>query len=128
MKRGRPVIYISIFIIVVIGFLFYQYIIKIYESTVEVEPKNLFADNQSTVTISVIPLNSFGWKALFRNAPAEFEIIEGNTLVEILQHDKENGKLILKAISSTGKVVVQIKSKYSLLPMVVEIIIEPNLT
>jgi hypothetical protein len=128
MKRGRPAIYISIFIIVVIGFLFYQYIIKIYESTVEVEPKNLFADNQSTVTISVIPLNSFGWKALFRNAPAEFEIIEGNTLVEILQHDKENGKLILKAKSGTGKVVVQIKSKYSLLPMVVEIIIEPNLT
>jgi len=128
MKRGSPAIYISIFIIVVIGFLFYQYIIKIYESTVEVEPKNLFADNQSTVTISVIPLNSFGWKALFRNAPAEFEITEGNTLVEILLHDKENGKLILKAISSTGKVVVQIKSKYSLLPMVVEIIIEPNLT
>ncbi|HEX9740503.1 MAG TPA: hypothetical protein VGA29_06975 [Ignavibacteriaceae bacterium] len=128
MKRGRPAIYISIFIIVVIGFLFHQYIIKIYESTVEVEPKNLFADNQSTVTISVIPLNSFGWKALFRNAPAEFEITEGNALVEILLHDKENGKLILKAISSTGKVVVQIKSKYSLLPMVVEIIIEPNLT
>ena len=128
MKRGSPVIYISIVIILIIGFFSYQYLVKIYESTVKLEPQNLFADNQSTVTISVIPLNSFGWKALFRNSPAEFEIIEGNSLVEIKLLDKEEGKLILKAKSETGKVVIKIKSKYSLLPMVVEILVQPNLT
>ncbi|MDO8549670.1 MAG: hypothetical protein Q7S39_05910 [Ignavibacteria bacterium] len=128
MKRGSPVIYISIVIILIIGFFSYQYLVKIYESTVKVQPQNLFADNQSTVTISVIPLNSFGWKALFRNSPADFEIIEGNSLVEIKLLDKEEGKLILKAKSETGKVVIKIKSKYSLLPMVVEILVQPNLT
>jgi len=128
MKRGSPVIYISIVIILIIGFFSYQYLVKIYESTVKLEPQNLFADNQSTITISVIPLNSFSWKALFRNSPAEFEIIEGNSLVEIKLLDKEEGKLILKAKSETGKVVVKIKSKYSLLPMVVEILVQPNLT
>jgi hypothetical protein len=129
MKRGSPVIYILILIIIlIIGFFFYQYLIKIYESTVKVEPQNLFADNQSTITVYVIPLNSFGWKALFRNSPAEFEIIEGITLVEIKFLDKDEGKLILKAKSETGKVVVRIKSKHSLLPMVVEIMIQPNIT
>ncbi len=128
MKRGSPVIYISILIILIIGFFFYQYVIKIYESTVKVEPQNLFADNQSIVTISVIPLNSFGWKALFRKSPAEFEIIEGGSLVEIELLDKEEGKLILKAKSDGGKVVVKIKSKHSLLPMIVEILVQPNFT
>ena len=129
MKRGNPVFYISIFIaILIIGFFVYQYLIKIYEATLKVEPQNLFADNQSIVTISVIPVNSFGWKALFRSSPAEFEITEGSKLVEVKFLDKENGKLILKAKSETGKVVVRIKSKYSLLPMEVEIIILQNLT
>lgn len=128
MKIRRPVIYIPILIILIIGFFSYQYLIKIYESTVKVEPQNLFADNQSTITISVIPLNSFGWKALFRNSPAEFEIIEGGSLVEIELFDKEEGKLILKAKSETGRVVIRIKSKHSLLAMIVEIQIHPNVT
>lgn len=129
MKRGNPVIYISILIIILIlGFFIYQYLIKIYESTVKVEPRNLFADNQSTLTISVVPLNAFGSKALFRNSPAEFEIIEGGSLVKIQLLDNENGLLILKAKSETGKVAVKIKSKHSLLPMMVEIMIQPNVT
>ncbi|HSP88950.1 MAG TPA: hypothetical protein VLN45_12515 [Ignavibacteriaceae bacterium] len=128
MKKGSLVIYISIVLIIIIGFFFYQYLVKIYETTVIVEPKELFADNQSTVTINVIPLNAFGWKALFRNSPAEFEITEGKSLVEIIEQNKEEGKLILKAKSETGKVVVTIKSKYSFLPMIAEIIIHPNLT
>lgn len=127
MKRRSPVIYISILITLTIGFFLYQYLIKIYESTVKVEPQNLFSDNQSTITISVIPLNSFGWKALFRNSPAEFEIMEGGSLIEIELLDKEKGKLILKAKSETGIVLVRIKSKHSLLPMIVEIQIQPYL-
>ncbi|OGU74312.1 MAG: hypothetical protein A2V93_04870 [Ignavibacteria bacterium RBG_16_34_14] len=128
MRRRSLLIYISILVILIIVFFVYQYLIKIYESTIKIEPQDLFADNQSTVTISVIPLNSFGSKALFRNSPAEFEIVEGSSLVEIKFLDKEEGKLILKAKSETGKVVVKIKSKHSLLPMIVEIPIQPNIT
>ncbi len=111
-----------------VSFLFYKYFINIYETTVEVEPEKLFADNQSSVIISVIPLNAFGWKALFRSSSAEFEIIEGKFLAEIQLIDSDHGKLILKAKSETGKIVVKIKSKYSLFPMIVEIPVYPNFT
>jgi hypothetical protein len=128
MKKGKLIIYILISLIIIFGFLAYQYLFKIYESAVIVEPKNLFADEQSTVTISVIPLNAFGWKALFRDAPAEFEITEGESLVEITGINKEKGTLTLRGKSETGKVVVKIKTRYSLLPMLVEIPVIRNLT
>src|SRR5690606_37611072 len=128
MEKKGIIIYTVIILSLIIFFLFYQYFVKIYETTVNVEPDKLFADNQSTIIISVIPLNGFGWKALFRNSPAEFEIQEGKNLVEIVKYDSENGKLILKAKSETGKVVVKIKTKFSLLPMVAEIFIYPNFT
>lgn len=128
MKRGSLVFYILTPALIIFTFLFYQYIIKVYESTIEVEPEHLFADNQSTLKITVIPLNGFGWKALFRNSPAEFEIVEGKALVEVVLEDNESGEIILKAKSETGKIVVRIKSKHSLLPMMVEVFIQPNVT
>jgi hypothetical protein len=128
MKRGNLVIYIIIPVVLILGFLLYQYLFKVYEAVAEVEPAELFADNQSTVEIIVIPLNSFGWKVPFRSSPSEFEIIEGKSLVEIKLMNREEGKMILSAKSETGKVVVRIKSRYSLLPMIVEIPIHPNLT
>ena len=127
MKKGNLIFYIAGLIVVLLAFLAYQYLFRIYESTVEVEPENLFADNQSTVTINVIPLNAFGWKPLFRSSHAEFEITEGEALVEIISITKDEGEIILKAKSETGKVIVKIKSEYSLLPMVAEINILPNL-
>ncbi len=127
MKKGKLIIFIIVPSLLILGFLFYQYFIRIYESTVKVNPPNLFADNQSTVTVSVIPLNGFGGEALFRKASAEFEITEGKSLVEIVSINNDEGRLIFKAKSETGKVVVKVKSKFSLLPMVVEIRIEPNL-
>jgi len=127
MKRST-IIFLSIVFLLLVSFLFYKYFINIYETTVEVEPEKLFADNQSSVIVSVISLNALGWKALFRNSPAEFEIIEGESLTEIQFTDSINGKLILKAKSETGKIIIKIKSEYSLFPMIVEIPIYPNYT
>jgi hypothetical protein len=110
----------------IVGFLFYHYFINIYEVTISAEPKALYADNQSEVVISVVPLNSFGWRALFRTASAEFEIIEGLPLVEIIKIDRVNGKMILKARSEKGKVIIEIKSPFSLLPTIIEIPVYPN--
>ncbi len=90
------------------------------------EPEALYADNQSEVVVSVVPLNSFGWRALFRTASAEFEIKEGLPLVEIIKIDKANGKMILKAKSEKGKVVIEIKSPFALLPTIIEIPVYPN--
>jgi hypothetical protein len=129
MNKRRINIYTAFIIFfLIIGFLFYQYLINIYEVTVLVEPEALYADNQSTVIVSVIPLNSFGWKALFRTVTAEFEIEEGNTLVETIKADTKNGKLFLRAKYETGKVTIKIKSEYSLLPTTVEIPVYPNYT
>jgi hypothetical protein len=129
MNKRRINIYTAFIIFfLIIGFLFYQYLVNIYEVTVLVEPEALYADNQSTVIVSVIPLNSFGWKALFRTVTAEFEIEEGNTLVETIKADTKNGKLFLRAKYETGKVTIKIKSEYSLLPTTVEIPVYPNYT
>ncbi len=96
------------------------------KSLVSSKPEALYADNQSEVVISVVPLNSFGWRALFRTASAEFVIKEGLPLVEIIKIDKVNGRLILKAKSEKGKVVIEIKSPFSLLPTIIEIPVYPN--
>ena len=122
---------INIYTIIIIssligGLLFYHYFINIYEVTVSSKPEALYADNQSEVVISVVPLNSFGWRALFRTASAEFVIKEGLPLVEIIKIDKVNGRLILKAKSEKGKVVIEIKSPFSLLPTIIEIPVYPN--
>lgn len=120
-------IYIIITILFLIALLFiYQYVFGIYEVTYSVDHKNLFADNTSTVTIKVIPVNSFGWKAPFRESSAIFNITEGGDLIEILTNDAKRGALTIKAKDKPGKVVIRVKSEHSLLPTEIEITIEPN--
>jgi len=124
--KGSIIIFISFLLLLSAGLIFYKYFINIYETTVSVEPAELYADNQSLATVSVVPLNSLGWKALFRTSPAEFEIIEGGSLAEIVFMDSGKGKLILKAKSVTGRIVINIISEYSLLPMRVEVPVHHN--
>lgn len=120
-------IYLILFLIILAAALFcYNYIFNIYEVTYNLSSNSLFADNKSTVTISTIPLNAFGWKAPLRNAPTNFEIREGKYLVEIIFQNNKNGILTLKAKNKTGQIVVFVKSKYALLPSSFEIPIYPN--
>ncbi|MEI7810896.1 MAG: hypothetical protein WCJ01_00565 [Ignavibacteria bacterium] len=99
---------------------------NIYEVSFKVSDVVLFADNKSTSIIEVIPLNSFGNRVPFRKSPAEFQIVEGVDLVEIIQNDIDNGILTLKAKDMPGKITVRIKSEYSLMPSLIEISIQPN--
>ena len=112
--------------LLIISFALYQYVFSIYEVTYSVRLEKLFADNQSTITINAIPINSFGWKAPLRNVYAKFEITEGNDLVNIISENDAEGSLTLQAKNKTGKVVVLIHSKFALLPSSIEIIIYPN--
>lgn len=105
----------------------YQYIFGIYEVTYSVDGKVMFADNTSSSTIKVVPINAFGWKAPFRSSSTEFSIIEGNELVQVIENNSSEGVLVLKAKNVPGKVVIHIKSEHSLLPSNIEITIEPNL-
>jgi hypothetical protein len=120
-------IYLALSILAIIIFLFGKlYLFNIYEVTYEVKPEKLYADNQSVVRIQAIPINAFGWKAPFRSAPADFEIKEGADLVYVQKNDKDNGTLIIKAKDKPGTVTIFVKSKYSMLPTALDIIIEPN--
>jgi len=123
----RKEIYLILFLILLIVSLFvYMYVFNIYEVNISVKPKELFADNQSVVTIHTIPLNSFGARVPFRNVFSDFKINEGENLVTIVRQDNLNGILIIKAKDRTGKVEVIIKTEKSLLPSVVDIFIRPN--
>ncbi len=117
---------IALLVLSIISFALYQYVFSIYEVTYRVTPEKLFADNQSTVLIEAIPINSFGWKAPFRNVYAKFDITEGGDLVNIASEKQAEGILKLQAKNKTGKVVVLIHSKYALLPSSIEITIYPN--
>jgi hypothetical protein len=111
----------------IIGFGVYHYIFSIYEVVYKVAPAKLYADNSSTLVIEAVPINSFGWKAPFRKSYAEFTVNDGRELIDILSIDNDIGILKLKAKEKPGKVSITIKSRYSLLPSTIEIIIEPNI-
>ncbi len=117
---------LSIIILIAI-FSGYYYIFNIFETVIQVNPPNLFADNHSTTSIEVIPINALGWKAPFRNVSADFTIIEGQELIEIIFEKKKEGKIKLRAKNITGKVTINVKPEYSLLPSLIEINIYPNL-
>jgi hypothetical protein len=124
--RRINIFLIFILLIIIAGFAAFHYLFSIYEVIYKITPQKLYADNSSTVVIDVVPLNSLGWKAPFRKAYSDFILVEGKELVDVILIDNVNGKLILKAKEKPGKVTITIKSKYSLLPSTLEIIIEPN--
>jgi hypothetical protein len=125
--RRRDIYLILILLIFILGFSAYHYIFSIYEITYKVIPDKLYADDTSSLIIEVVPVNSFGFKAPFRNPYAEFTFSEGRDLIEIIFQDNAQGILKLRAKGKSGKVSVTIKSKFSLLPSTIEIVIEPNI-
>jgi hypothetical protein len=125
--RRVEIYLIFVIVLFIVGFAGYHYIFSIYEVTYKISPDKLYADNSSTIVIEVIPVNSFGWKAPLRKSHAEFKFNEGKDLVDIVWLDNDTGLLKLKAKDKSGKVSISIKSKYSLLPSTIEIVIEPNI-
>jgi hypothetical protein len=125
--RRFNIIIIAVLFSFILAFLCFQYIFSIYEVIYSVTPKELFADNKSTVTITAVPLNSFGRKAPFRTTPAVFHIIDGNELVDITSKDEQNGILTLRAKDKPGVIIIHAKAEKSLLPSSIEIPVQPNI-
>ena len=124
--RRNEIIIILILIVLIIGFLGYSYLFKIYEVEISVTPKELFADNQSTVIIQAYPINSFGKKILFRSVSAKFVITEGKELVLIEKLNEKDGRLVLRAKDNIGTVNVIVTPEKSLLPSFIQVPINPN--
>ncbi len=89
--------------VVAVGILIFAwfYLINIYEVKILVSPESLSLNPKSKIEVRVIPLNSFGSEALFRNISAKFKIIKGEELIRI-----ENSSQSSIEIYSQGKVGV----------------------
>ena len=124
--RRIEIIFIFIAIALIAVILAYTYLFQIYEIEVSVTPKELFADNQSTVVIQAYPINSFGKRIVFRSVAARFEITEGKELVLIEKLDPINGQMVLKAKDKTGTVNVLVTPEKSLMPSLIQIQVNPN--
>lgn len=125
MRRGN-IILIVILLFLIVALFAYENLLRIYEVEISVEPKELFADNQSTVTIRAYPLNSIGKRIWFKTVSAKFKIEVGDELVTIKKLDEANGYLIMQAKNKTGVVSVIVTTKKSLLPSLIKIKINPN--
>jgi len=105
----------------------HQYIFSIYEVEYKISSRILYLYSDSKIEIEAVPVNSFGFRAPFRNSYTKFSIIEGKDLIEIAENNYKKGKLIIKSKNEPGTVVIRVKSKFSLLPTEFEIKIIPNL-
>ena len=120
MRKKIITIYFLIFFLIVL-LLGYFFLYNIYGSEVRKSSANLFADPQSEMTIEVIPVNALGSKAFFRTSSAEFEVVEGNDLIEVKLKNKKDGVLIIRSKGVIGIVGIKIKSEHSLFPEYIEI-------
>lgn len=106
--------------------LFLLYAVNIYEVSVDVTKRTLYADNESETIIASVPLSSMGKRAFFRYAATSYEFRAGRELIEVLTEDGEHGLLIIRSKDKAGKVVILVKPELALLPTEIEIIILPN--
>ncbi|NCQ17518.1 MAG: hypothetical protein COZ80_08195 [Ignavibacteria bacterium CG_4_8_14_3_um_filter_37_9] len=109
------------------AFLAHQYIFSIYEVEYRISSRVLYLHSDAKIVIEAVPINSFGFRAPFRNSDTKFSLVEGNDLIEIVENNYEKGKLIIQSKNIPGVAIIRVKSKYSLLPTEFEIKIIPNL-
>lgn len=119
MSRSIKIFFSLILVLSVIALIFAMYIFNVYGEVIKKDPDNLFADASSTIKIKVVPINALGWEIPFRNSEAEFTIIEGSELVEIIEESNEKSRLILRSLGIPGKIEITVKSKFSLFPNLV---------
>lgn len=124
MRNKIITVYVLIFLLLLI-ILSYYFLYNIYGSVIKKEPENLYADTSSEMRLYVVPINSLGFKALFRSSSASFDIVEGKDLVEIVYLNQAKGILKIRSKGKTGTIGIKIKSEHSLLPDYVEIEILP---
>ena len=117
------------FCVLVIGIMVVTFFVKeymtIWSIDVHKSVKYLYPDGTSTVTIDVLPMTRFGTVTPFRKPNVEFVIQEGKEKVKVTT--RESDKLILQAKYETGEVVVLIKNKFTIIPIMIEFtIIKPT--
>jgi hypothetical protein len=77
------IIFLVLTIITAIFIFVWFYLFNIYEVKISVIPESKILKSNDRIEINIIPLNSFGTKALWRSVNADYEIIEGEDLVNM---------------------------------------------
>ncbi len=108
--------------VVLVSLLFlWLYFFNIYEVKVIVSPEYLLAGDKSKIEISVIPLNSLGGKALFREVKAKFTVEEGEEIIKNFIVNSDSNKAFLESNGNLGSIIVLVEADYGLFPTRVEI-------
>lgn len=108
-------------VFVLAGFFFWLFLFNIYEVNVLVSPEYLTNKKKSKTEINVIPLNSFGNKAVFREVKAKFYIAEGEDIIENFNVNIDSNCLSIEPNGKLGKIAVIVEAEYGLFPTRVEI-------
>lgn len=127
MNERKVIFIVMILVLLILSFAIYNYMISIYEVIYKVVPDALYADNKSEVTITAIPINGMGSRALFREVEARYTIIEGAGLVTVIERNQSAGMLKIRAKDKPGIIKITAKSRYALLPSPINIKIYPNI-
>ena len=113
------IIAIVVVILIKVGVFAWFYLFNIYETIVLVSPKLLTTSIYSKIGIKVVPLNSFGRRALLRKISAKFEIISGDSLIKIVEMIPD--RMTLKSLGKIGKIEILITPIIGLFPSKIEI-------
>ena len=113
------IIVLVVIILILFGIYSWFYLFNIYETRILVNPESLNVNFDSTIEINVIPLNSFGRRAVLRRISARFELIEGDSLVMITKRISD--QIILQSLSQVGKVEILVTPEVGLFPSIIEI-------
>jgi len=122
------VVLLIITIVTVSGVLAWLYLFNIYEVKVVVSPEYVLANDNSEVTVSVIPVNSFGTKAPLRNVKAKFQIKHGKELIEKLTVNSDSNIAVIKTYGKVGKIILKVEAELGLFPTRIEIPVVKNIS
>ncbi len=104
----------AISIILLLSFISWMYIFNIYEIDIKIDRQTLFSNGKSRSVIELVPMNSIGMKAPFRNVNSKINFVNGKELVDVILDEKN--LIILQSKFDTGKVELKIESEYLLYP------------
>ena len=117
---SNPIIIVILIVFLIkVGVFAWFYLFNIYETKILVHPKLLTTNIDSEIEINVIPLNSFGRRALLRNISAKFEIISGDSFVNVIE--RVSDKITLQSLGQVGKVEILVTPEVGLFPSKIEI-------
>ena len=91
----------------------WYFIFNIYEVTYQVSFIKKINNNERLFEISIIPLNLIGNKVPFRKLDFDYELKQGENIIEI-QKRKSNKDLFFIASKYEGKISFVLKTKLSL--------------